>query len=288
MQTVWRGMDLATLDREYNARASVPDFDAEYRRYVDLSAAARAVLPMHAGLVFDPPSGNALDWFPGAPGGPVLLWIHGGYWRALSKSDQSLAAPGPVDAGAHVAVMDYSLAPEATLDRIVHQVRTALVWVRRHAAEFGADPGRLYAGGSSAGGHLAGMLLAGGWHAEYGFPQNGLRGGIALSGLFNLEPIRLSHINAWLRLDAAAVRRLSPLRLIPRDPPAPRLLVSYGGRETAEFKRQSEEYAAAWQAAGHAAQVVPQQARNHFDLVGALGDGSDPLCRAAAAFMQGE
>src|SRR6185312_9728923 len=111
---------------------------------------------------------------------------------------------------------------------------------------------------------------------------------IALSGLFELEPIRLSHINAWLHLDKTAARRLSPLHLIPREPPAPRLLVSYGGRETAEFKRQSEEYAAAWQAVGHAAQAAPQQARNHFDLVGALGDGSDPLCRAAAAFMQEE
>src|SRR3954471_23463024 len=123
MGTVWRGMDLTALDREYNARASVPDFDAEYRRYVDLSAAARQRLTMRADLVFDPESGNALDWFEGAPGGPVLLWIHGGYWRALSKSDQSLVAPGLVASGAHVAVMDYSLAPAASLDLIVHQVR---------------------------------------------------------------------------------------------------------------------------------------------------------------------
>jgi arylformamidase len=285
MQTVWRGMDLATLDREYNARASVPDFDAEYRRYVELSAAARQLLEMWADLVFDPESGNALDWFPGAPGGPVLLWIHGGYWRALSKADQSLVAAGLVPAGAHVAVMDYSLAPAATLGRIVHQVRLALAWVRAHASGFGADPARLYAGGSSAGGHLTGMLLADGWHGEYGMPTDALRGGVALSGLFDLAPIQLSHVNAWMKMDRDEARLLSPQHLIPNGKPAPRLLASYGGRETAEFKRQTEAYAAAWADAGHQARVVPQERRNHFDLVAGLGDAADPLCRAVMRFM---
>ena len=287
MQTVWRGMDLATLDREYNARASVPDFDAEYRRYVASSAAARAALRMVADQVFDPESGNALDWFAGAPGGPVLLWIHGGYWRALSKAEQSCVAPGLVAAGAHVAVIDHSLAPAASLDLIVHQVRTAAAWVARHAAEFGAGPSRLYVGGHSAGGHLTGMLLAPGWHASYGLAPDAIRGGITLSGIFDLEPIRLSHINAWMHLDPAAASRLSPLHHLP-PPPATRLLASYGELETSEFKRQTEQYAAAWSAAGHGAQLAPQPSRNHFDLVLALGDGHDPLCRAAAAFMQPE
>lgn len=285
MQTVWRGMDLPTLDREYNARASVPDFDAEYRNYVELSAAARARISFIPDQIYDPASNNALDWFPGAPGGPVLLWIHGGYWRALSKSDQSLAAPLLVAAGVHVAVMDYSLAPAATLDTIVHQVRTALAWTHAHAAQFGADPAQLYAGGSSAGGHLTGMLLAANWHDQYGLAPDTLRGGIALSGLFDLEPIRLCHVNAWLGLDEAAGARLSPIRLIPPPGRAPRLLASYGGKETSEFKRQTEDYVDAWRAAGHAAELLPQEHRNHFDLVAGLGDPADPLCQAAAAFM---
>jgi arylformamidase len=243
---------------------------------------------MIADQVFDREGGNALDWFRGAPGGPVLLWVHGGYWRALSKAEQSCVAPGLAAGGAHVAVMDYSLAPHATLDLIVHQVRTALAWVARHAAGFGADPARLYAGGSSAGGHLIGMLLAERWHGAYGLRPDALRGGIALSGLFDLEPIQLSHVNAWMRLDPATARRLSPLHLIPRASPAPRLLASYGGHETAEFKRQTEEYAAAWTEAGHHAQLAPEEARNHFDLVVALGQAEDPLCRATAAFMQPE
>ncbi len=285
METVWREMDQAALDREYNARASVPDYEAEAARYVAGSAAARAGLAMRADLVFDPQSGCALDWFPGAPGGPVFLWVHGGYWRALGKSDQSLVAPGLVGAGAHVAVMDYSLAPAATLDTIVHQVRTAFAWVAAGAAEQGADPGRLFAGGSSAGGHLVGMLLAPGWHGAYGVAADALRGGVALSGLFDLEPVRLSHVNAWMNLDVETARRLSPLHLIPKGW-GPRLLAGYGGLETGEFKRQTEDYAAAWAAAGHGAHVVPQPTRNHFDVVAALGEPDDPLCRAAAAFLQ--
>ena len=282
MAQVWRGMDQATLDREYNARASVPDFDAELRRYQSLSAQARAALPHTADLIFDPVSHCALDWFPGAPGGPVFLWVHGGYWRALSKSDQSCVAPGLVAAGIHVAVMDYSLAPAVTLDVIVDQVRAACAWVHANAAAHGADPARLFIGGSSAGGHLCGILLA-----PDGAAPGVVQGAVCLSGLYDLEPIRLSHVNAWLGLDAAAAQRLSPLHHIPRGP-APRLLAAYGLHETSEFGRQTEQYAAAWAAAGHKASVVPQAGLHHFDIVLALGDADHPLCRAACDFMLGD
>jgi len=286
MDAIWNGMDQAALDRGYDARASVPDYDAEIAAYRTRSLAARAALPFEADLVFDPGSGCALDWFAGAPGGPVFLWVHGGYWRALGKADQSCVAPGLVAAGVHVAVMDYSLVPATDLDGIVRQVRTACAWVAAHAAEHGADPARLFVGGSSAGGHLCGMLLADGWHAEYGLPHDAIRGAVTLSGLFDLEPIRLSHVNAWMGLDAATARRNSPIHLIPKKPQAPRLFASYGGLETSEFMRQTEAYAAAWAAAGHDAQVVPQPGRNHFDVTWALGDPGEPLCQAAAAWMQ--
>ncbi len=286
---VWRDMDQSTLDREYNARASVPDFEAEMARYRDASAQARAALQHHADLVYDPARRLALDWFPGAAGGPVLLWIHGGYWRALSKEDQSCVAPGLVAAGIHVAVMDYALAPEATLEQIVDQARAALAWVHAAAEGFGADPQRLFAGGSSAGGHLCAMLMLGGWQHDHGLQPDALRGGISLSGLFDLEPIRLSHVNAWLGLDTARAHALSPAHHIPAHhipgPPAPALFASYGGLETSEFARQTDAFAADWAAAGHRSMVVPQAARNHFDIAVALGTRHDPLCDAACAFL---
>lgn len=277
METIWHGLDRAALDQAYNARDSVPDYPAELQRYANLSAAARVLLESSLDIEYDPASGNALDWFAGAPGGPVLLWIHGGYWRALSKSDQSLIAPALVKAGIHVAVMDYSLAPAVTLDEIVRQVRAATAFVTATAADHGADPARVFAAGHSAGGHLVGMLLA---------EPNALRGGIVLSGLFDLEPIRLSYINDWLGLDAAAARRLSPLHHIPASGPA--LLASYGGLESGEFRWQSETYAAAWQQAGHRAALAAQSSRHHFDLVVGFGDPADPLCRAVTDFIRTE
>ena len=273
----WHNLDRPALDRAYNARDSVADFGAEMQRWSNLSALARFQLGPTENVVFDPASGMALDWFAGSPGGPVLLWIHGGYWRALSKAEQSLVAPAFVAAGIHVAVMDYSLAPAVTLDEIVRQVRAAVTFVAATAAARGAAPARIFAAGHSAGGHLTGMLLA---------DPGPLRGGIALSGLFDLEPIRRSYVNEWLRLDAAAARRLSPLHRIPGAGPA--LLASYGGLESDEFRWQSEAFVAAWQAAGHRATLAPQPGRHHFDIVVGLGDPADPLCRAVIDFIQTE
>ena len=273
----WHNLDRPALDRAYNARDSVPDFTAEMQRWTNLSALARFQLNPSENIVFDPASGMALDWFAGAPGGPVLLWIHGGYWRALSKTEQSLVAPAFVAAGIHVAIIDYSLAPAVTLDEIICQARAAAAFVAATAATHGADPARIFAAGHSAGGHLTGMLLA---------DPGPLRGGIALSGLFDLEPIRRSYVNEWLRLDAPAAHRLSPLHNIPDSAPA--LLASYGALESDEFRWQSETYVAAWQAAGHRATLMPQPARHHFDIVVAVGDPADPLCRAVIDFIQTE
>ena len=283
MPPIWRGMDRAALDRDYNARASVPDYAAEARRYIETSRAARARLRMVPDLVYDPISGNTLDLFPGRPGGPLFLWIHGGYWRALSKADNHCVAPGLVARGAHVAVMDYTLVPHADLDEIVRQVRAASAFCARSLAEWQA--GALYVGGSSAGGHLTGMVLAGGWHGQFGLAPDVVRGGIPVSGLFDLEPVRLSHVNDWMGLDAAAARRNSPCNSIPSGP-APPILASYGGLETSEFRRQTHAFAAAWQRAGHQAEIAPQATRNHFDIVVALGEQADPLCRHVAGFMR--
>lgn len=273
MATAYRGMDQDTLDREYNARASVPDYEAEAASYRILSAAARDALPFKT-VAYDPHSREQLDWFPAAPGGPesapVFLWIHGGYWRALSRHDQSCVAPGLVAGGVHVAVMDYTLVPHATLDEIVRQVRQACAFVAARAG------GPVFVGGSSAGGHLGAMTL----------DMACVRGAVLLSGLYDLEPVRLSHVNGWMQLDAEAAHRNSPIHHIPRPPRVP-LLLAYGAEETGEFKRQTDDYAAAYAAAGGVAQVAPQPGRNHFNVAAALGDPADPMCRAALSFIGG-
>ena len=278
MVAVWRGMDRERLDREYNARATVVDFEGEMGRYRAASARARETLGVERDLVFEGGGGCGLDWFRGEQGGAVLLWAHGGYWRALSKEDNSCVAPGLVGAGVHVAVMDYSLAPAVSLDVIVGQVRAAYAFVVREAGRFGADAGRVFVGGSSAGGHLAGMLVA---------ERREIAGAVCLSGLFDLEPVRLSHVNAWLGLDAAGARRLSPLHQIPAGGQAARVMARYGGLETAEFARQSEEFAAAWRGAGHVAEAGAAAGLHHFDIVLALGDPLHDLCRDVVRFIRG-
>lgn len=274
----------AYYDVQYNARASVEDFDQYPRQYRALSDAAHASLRCFKDVAYGPGAAERLDIFPAErPGAPVLLFIHGGYWRALSKADSAFMAPALTAAGACVVVLDYDLAPAVTLDHIVDQTRRALAWLHRHIAEFGGDPQRLYASGSSAGGHLTGMLLAGDWHASYGVPDSVLRGALPISGLFDLHPLLQTHINGWMGMDEVAARRNSPAFHLPiRNA---ELVISYGALETAEFARQSHEYLDAWTARGLPGRFVEAPGRNHFDVVLELGQPGTPLYRAVSELM---
>ena len=272
-------MDAATLEREYNARASVPDFDAEYAEYVRLSHAAVARYSRIADIVYDERSGETLDIFPAGPDSPLFVWLHGGYWRALSKDDNAFVVDGLLPRGVSVAVVNYSLAPVVTLDEIIRQVRAALAWLFHHAGDYGIDPKRLHVGGSSAGGQLVGMLLAPGWTAPLGLPAHPIATATALSGLFDLEPLRHISQNEWLHLDAEAARRNSPLFSVPTGS-LTRLLVAAGGQETAEFRRQSADYLRVWREAGNAGDEIALPGNNHFNIAVALATPGNVLNQA--------
>ncbi|MDE1946992.1 MAG: alpha/beta hydrolase [Burkholderiales bacterium] len=276
---VWRGFDQAALDREYDARATVPDIQPILRRYAEGSAAARAALPCVLDVAYGEHADETLDLFPAAtPGAPVFVFVHGGYWRLLSKNESSLMAPAFTAAGATVVAVNYSLAPAATLDRIVDQNRRALAWIHRHIGEHHGDARRIHLGGSSAGAHLVGMLLAGGWHADHGVPEDLVRGALLLSGLYELEPLVHTHVNAWMRLSPEDALRNSPLAHLPaRGCP---LICAYGENETAEFRRQTDAFLAAWQARGFEGRQVPMPGTNHFDIVLQLNDPASALTQA--------
>ncbi|MDF0730118.1 alpha/beta hydrolase [Pseudomonas entomophila] len=274
----------AYYDTQYNARASVADFDQYPRQYRALSDAAHARLPVFKDVAYGPGAGERLDIFPASRlDAPVLVFIHGGYWRALSKADSAFMAPALTEAGACVVVVDYDLVPAVTLDVIVDQTRRALAWVYRHIQAFGGDPQRLFASGSSAGGHLVGMLMAAGWHGAYGVPENLLRGALPISGLFDLRPLLQTHINGWMQLDEAAAQRNSPA-LQPLQPGV-ELVISHGMLETAEFARQSQHYLATWAAQGLPGRFVETPGKNHFDVVLELGQPGAPLYRALVELM---
>lgn len=282
---VWRGFDRATLEREYDARGSVADFDAEYAQYVSESATARATLAHRADIPCDPEGPAMLDLYSAGPDTPVFLWIHGGYWRAGSRQDSAYVASGLVPAGISVAVLGYSLAPAVRLPEIVRQSRQAVAWLHRHGPEAGLRADRIHVGGSSAGGHLAAMMLAGGraadWTGAMGLPADVIGAVLALSGLHDLEPLRHTVVNDWLDLDEATIADFSPLRHI-AEGSAARLLLSVGGLETAEFRRQTAAYAEAARAKGVDTTVVEMPGHNHFDIARDLARPEGRLTRALA------
>ena len=267
----------AALDAQYNARATVPDIAPMLRDYAELSAQARATLPCALNVAYGEHPDETLDIFSTqtATPGAVFIYLHGGYWRLLSKDDSSFMAPTLTRAGMTVVAVNYSLAPAVTLDRIVDQTRRAVAWVHKHIGQYQGDPRRLVVAGSSAGGHLAAMVLARGWQAAYGMDADAIKAAVLLSGLYDLTPLLHTHINDWMRLSEADARRNSPLFELPDRGPA--VLVSYGDNETAAFKQQSQDYLAAWRAQGFRGEYVDMPTTNHFDLVLHLNRPDCPL-----------
>jgi arylformamidase len=253
------------LDEQYDIEAAVPDFSAYALRFVRDSARARAELTCHLDVPYGPTLDERLDVFPGEPGGPVVVFIHGGYWKSLTSAEFSFAARGPVARGATVVIPTYALCPQVTIDEIVRQHRAAVAWTYRHAADYGADPERLVVVGHSAGGHGVAMLLGTPWAGDYGLPQDVVRAGCAISGLFDLRPLPYTFVQPDLQLTADQVLRNSPILNLPQS--APPLLVTNGGRQTSEFERQSVDFIAAWQAAGLPGEYWARPELNHFDEI---------------------
>lgn len=276
---LYRGMDQPTLETQYSARGSVPSYEVEHAAYVRDSAIVQGRHPDRRSLVYDAASGETLDLYHAGPQSPVFLWIHGGYWRAGSRHDNAFAAGGLVAQGVSVAVMDYTLAPTARIGEIVRQVRAAVQWLAREGAVQGLRTERIHVGGSSAGGHLVGMLLADGWTADFGLPNDVIGVALALSGLYDLTPLQHVLVNDWMRFTREEIETFSPERWLPRRSRA-HLIASVGGRETDEFKRQTADYAQRWQQAGHATQVVDMPAHNHFDIARSLVEPQGTLVRA--------
>jgi arylformamidase len=285
MSFVYRYYDQAELERQLNARATVPDIMPILARYASESARMRARLPCRLSVPYGASEPERLDIFPAAISGrsPIFVFLHGGYWRLLDSADSCFMAECLTRAGACVVAVNYALAPHVSLSEIVRQCRAAVAWVHKHAPEFGGDPARIHVSGSSAGGHLAALMLAPGWESEFGVPNDLVAGATLLSGLYDLEPVRLGHPNEWLNLSAADVAALSPLLHLPGR--AVRVIASYAPSETDEFKRQSEAYMAAAMARGCPVRFVQMPGTSHYDIVFGLADPESPLARTVIEVM---
>ena len=267
----------AWFDDQYNNRARIPEHPSILQHWADASAQARARLAGVLDVPYGRDPSERLDIFPAAPTGgvaggalaPVLVHIHGGYWRALDKRDQSFIAPPFVAAGAMVVLPNHALCPSVSIEHIVMQLVRALVWVYRHAAEHGGDASRIVVSGHSAGGHLAAMLLACDWRAVApDLPADLVRAALSISGVFELEPLRHAPFLAPdLKLSAASARRLSPACM---PPPRGRLVALVGGDESAEFMRQTALIASAWGPQVLAVEAVP--GRHHMNVLNELAE----------------
>ena len=280
--TIYREYDQAALDAQYNCRAMVLEHPRHIEGWARDSEAVRTARPdARLDLAYGPGERERLDFFPAQPGAPLHLFIHGGYWRALDKANFSYPSAAFASVGVAYAAINYPLAPRASVDVIVASVRRALAWLIAHAGELGVDPAGISLSGHSAGGHLTAMALA-----DPALPRGAVRGAVPISGLYDLEPIRLSYLNGELGLDAAAARRNSPIHAAPsvRCP----VLLAVGGHESPEFHRQQESFADAWREQGAGMETVISGGDDHFSIVGHLGDPGSALFRAVTRLALGE
>jgi arylformamidase len=260
---VYRDYTQDELNVQYSARGTAPDGDV-YRDFIsENSARVREEMDCRSDVPYGPTPEEVINVFPAEkPGSPIVYFIHGGYWRSSSQNDVDLYAEALVPAGCAYVTVNYLLAPEATIDEIVRQCRTGLAWTYNNAASFNGDPNNVHVVGRSAGGHLTGMMLADGWREEFVLPDDLIKSACALSGLFDLEPVRLSNVNEWAKLDKEAADRNSPIHHMPKIP-CP-IIIAWGENETDEFKRQSDLYRIAWQSRGWPCEIMEFAGKHHF------------------------
>ena len=277
----------AFVEKGYNNRAAVPDFQRWVAQWVERSARARETLAPLLDLRYGPGPKETLDLFlPAAPPRGTLLFLHGGYWYSRDKAEHSFIAPLYVEHGYAVAVANYDLCPQVRVADIVAEAQRAVGWLVREGGAHGAHATNVVVAGHSAGGHLVAMLHATDWKA-LGFAAPPFAAGITLSGVHDLRPLPLVSFNTDMRLDAAQAAQLSPVLQQPTV--AAPLLVAVGADETAEFVRQSQILWDAWPAArperSTGPLVVP--ARNHFDVVLDMGTAGTTLAAATLALLGG-
>jgi arylformamidase len=276
--------DAAFYSREYNNRELVPDHARWLQRWTLDSERARATMACRLDQRYGDAPGETMDIFPARQGdGTCLMFIHGGYWRALDKKDCSFLAPAWVGAGVSLAVVNYDLCPAVTVEEIVRQMLRAGRWLWLHAEDYGMDEERLFVAGHSAGGHLAAMMMAALWPAfDARLPKNLFKGGLAVSGIYDLRPlVQAAWLNADLRLDEAAALKASPAFL----PPATRapVMTCVGGDESSEFRRQNALLGERWKSV--LAGDIAMPGAHHFSVLDGLAEPASALFGAARRLM---
>ena len=276
--------DTAYWESQYNNRAAVPDHPQYFARWAEESERVRRSVRCYLDVPYGPHAMEKLDLFqPQGRSRALLMFIHGGYWRALDKKDHSFVAAELVKHGVTVAVPNYALCPSVTIEDIVRQMLQASAWLWRNGGNFGAPYNRVHVAGHSAGGHLTAMMLAALWPSfARDLPKQVVGGGLAISGVYDLRDIvNVPSVNDDVRMTAAQAWKWSPMSLPPAtDAP---LHLAAGGKELPPFVDQNRAFGQHWKKV--LAQDIPCPDDNHFSILEKLRDPSSALFRGAMKMM---
>ena len=289
MTPIYASLDQSELDREYSPSSCIDDINVYLEAFIRTSKAAKddalSSGSCDLDLQYGPGDEETLDLFlPNESGSaPLHVFIHGGYWQLLSKNESCFAAPMFQRSGSYFAALNYTLAPHQTLTGIVEENRRAIIWLYENADRWGFDRDRIYLSGHSAGAHIAMMLLLTDW-TTLGLPADAIKGVCAISGVFDLEPVRLCYVNDVVGMDAEEAAQNSPIlhKHLNQCP----VIFSYGENETAEFKRQTDDYQKILESAGIPASLRETADRNHFDVILDLADANSWLSQQILSQME--
>jgi arylformamidase len=284
---VWMEMDQVELDAAYDQSTYAPMIDQILKRYASASETTRSRLGAPKRLAYGPTPIEGLDLYPAkSSNAPIFVFIHGGRWLRGSARNYGFPADLFVNAGVNYIALDFIQVEAAKGDirPMAEQVRRGIAWVYKNAASFSGDTKRFYIGGHSSGGHLCGVALVTDWQKDFALPPDMITGGLLMSGIYDLKPVRLSARSAYIRFDDDMEQSLSSIRHIHmlRAP----ITVTCGTYETPEFQRQSRDFAAALKDAGKPVELIEAPDFNHFEMCESLGNPYGPNGLAALKLMK--
>lgn len=290
---IYKQYDQATLDKQYNNRLHVPDFATCIKRWRSLSREAEKEYLVVKDIAYGKLSREQLDIYPSPqPSSKTLIFIHGGYWKKFDKADFQFIAKAFRAYSITTVLINYPLTPVVTIDQVLLSCRAAIHWCYKNIPAYNGDPNQLYIAGHSAGGQLAAMLLTTDTIAPVSYRDGRnaftistdvIKGVCVISGIFNLEPIRLSDLNQVLNMDKETALRNSPVQLLPATQ-CP-LAIVVGGDETDEFLDQSQELYTCWKEI-IPAEIIRAEGLNHFSIVETMLDPVSDLHQLMRKIMK--
>jgi arylformamidase len=279
----YKGFRQDELEYQFNPRVSVPEFPELAKVRAALSRKVRGSAKSWLDVPYGKSPREKLDIYAAdKPGGPVFVYLHGGYWRGGSKEDNCNFAPTLTARGATVVLVEYDLCPQVTVSGIVGETRSAIGWIFRNIAGYGGDPGKVHLAGASAGGHLTAMALANDW-GKHDLPRDIIKGALAMSGVYDLDMVMRISVQEEVRLTPEMARENNPFL----HPPLVRcpVLVAVGGAEPKGWQQMSEDYFNYCKARGLSVEYLVVPGANHYTVPEQFLDASSLLTQAALKQM---